>query len=279
MSSGWGLGARSSTASSGLAGAAVWMRSALAKVNEQLQAAATVAPPPRRPGPRRPGPQKAAAQGTNVLAPLDLSPYERAVAQITNPPLVVLSGDHNTFNPVTWKRDPNGNLIKVVKIGSDALIVTNIVPLYTIIAYDHPTGDGPIYVMSVQTGVDLRQPNTHKKLEYARKDEKKSNLYIVRGIKGAENNPSEINLEIPVTGQSNLWVSSNAPYKFVESYYADLKYPPASLNLSKKQVNDEFTLDNQPYKIVEITNDAVRVLSRRTTKVTEIKWSQSHNGT
>jgi hypothetical protein len=43
----------------------------------------------------------------------------------------------------------------------------------------------------------------------------------------------------------------------------------------RKKVNDAINLDNEGYIIVEITNDAVRVKSRRTTKVTEIKWKQS----
>jgi hypothetical protein len=247
----------------GLAGAVLWMKSALEEVRQQVPTI-DVAPPPKTVPPQ----------------PLDLSVYQQALAQITNPPTVVLSGAHNLFNPVTWKRKANGDLIKIIKSGPDALIVSNIIPLYTIIAYDHPSPGSPVYVMTVETNVDLRQPNPRKHSEYARKDEKvKSGLYIVRGIKGAENDPSEINLEIIQTGETNVWVSTNTPYKRAVSYLADLKYDPdPTLSLLKRRVNDEFKLDNGPYKIVEITNDAVRVQDRRTTKVTEIKWTPSRNG-
>jgi hypothetical protein len=246
----------------GLAGAAVWMRSAIQHVREQLQVV-DVAPPPK----------------TTPLAPIDLKADQQALEQITNPPSVVLSGDHNLFNPVTWKRKANGELIKIVKTGPDALFVTNIIPLYTIIAYERPT-DSPVYVMSWQQHADLRLPNRRGALEHSHKNEKmKSVPYIVRGIKGAENDPSEINLEIVQTGETNIWVSTNTPYKRVDSYLADLKYDPDStIPLTKKQVNDQFKLDNDPYKVVEITNDAVRIQSERTTKVTEIKWTQSRNG-
>jgi hypothetical protein len=190
-----------------------------------------------------------------------------------------LSGDHNLFNPVTWKRKANGELIKIIKTGPDALMVTNIVPLYTIIAYERPT-DSPVYVMSWQQRTDLRLPNRRGTLEHSHKNEKMKLVpYIVRGIKGAENDPSEINLEIIDTGETNVWVSTNTPYKRVDSYIADLRYDPDPLlPLTKKQVNDEFKLDNDPYKVVEITNNAVKVRSERTTKVTEIKWTQSRNG-
>jgi hypothetical protein len=247
----------------GLAGAVLWMQSALVKVRAQVTPV-VLGPPPK----------------TAPPVPLDLSADQQALAEITNPPTVVLSGAHNLFNPVTWKRKANGNLIKIIKTGPDALIVTNIIPLYTIIAYEYPSPGSPVYVMSAETNVDLRRPNPHKRTEHARKDQKvKSGLYIVRGIKGAENDPSEINLEIIATGETNVWVSTNTPYKRADSYLADLKYDPdPTLSLLKKRVNDEFNLDNEPYKIVEITNDAVRVQSRRTTKVTEIKWTPSRKG-
>jgi hypothetical protein len=247
----------------GLAGAVFWMKSALEKVREQL-ANTESAPAPKTAPPQ----------------PMDLSAYQQALAQITNPPAVVLSGEHNLFNPVTWKRKSNGDLIKIIKTGPDALMVTNIVPLYTIISYENPNPGTPVYIMSVQTNVDLRKPNNHKIIDHARKGEKvKSGLYNVLGIKGAANDPSEINLEIIQTGETNVWVSTNTPYKRPDSFLADLKYDPdPTLSLVKKRVNDEFNLDNEPYKIVEITNDAVRVQDRRTTKVTEIKWIPSRNG-
>jgi hypothetical protein len=247
----------------GGAAAVLWMQSVKEKEKASLTMSETRRPPKTAPP-----------------APLDLSVDQQALAQITNPPPVVLSGDHNLFNPVTWKRQANGDLIKIIKTGADALAVTNIIPLYTIISYDHPLGEGGIYVMTIQTNLDVRQPSKFKKTEHATKDEKmRSGLYIVRGIKGAENDPSEINLEIIATGDTNVWVSTNAPYKRPDSYVADLKYDPdPTLPLTKKKVNDEFTLDGEPYKIVEITNDVVRVQSRRTTKVTEIKWTQSHSG-
>jgi hypothetical protein len=247
----------------GLAAAVLWMKSALVDIRAQLPPV-KIGPPPKTAPPK----------------PLDLSPYEQALAQITNPPPVVLSGAHNLFNPVTWKRKANGDLMKIVKTGPDALTVTNILPLYTIIAYDHPSPGSPVYVMSVETNVDLRLPNRKKRTDYGKKGElSRLKLFIVRGIKGAEDDPTEINLEIVKTGETNVWVSTNTPYKHVESYLTDLKYDPdPTISLAKRRLNDQFNLDNVPYKIVEITNDAVRVMNRLTTKVTEIKWTSSRNG-
>ena len=248
----------------GLAGAVLWSKSA----SDAVQVSITVpvlGPPPKTPPP----------------PPLDLTNDQLALAQITNPPPVVLSGEHNLFNPVTWKRKANGDLLKIIKTGAAAVMVTNITPLYMIISYEN-TIDGPIYVMGLQRDVDVRNPGkTKTKNVYLRKDEnqtKKGVPFIIRGIKGADGDPSEINLEITETGDTSVWVSKDHPYQLVTSHLADLRYDPEALTLSKKKVNDMIELDNDPYIIVAITNDAVSLKSSRTTQVKEIKWTKPPKG-
>jgi hypothetical protein len=234
----------------GLAAASIWMGEILKKLQEEVNQ-----------------PVSGGAHKTKPPVPLDLTADLLALAQVTNPPPVVLSGEHNLFNPVTWRRKANGELLKILKTGPDALSITNITPLYTVIAYDHPSGNGPVYVMSVQVH-SARRP-----LEYAKMDEKtKSGLYIIRGIKGAVDDPTDLQLEVLET-QETVWITKDNPYKRVDGYLADMKYDPESRSLLKERVNETFTLDNEQYKIVEITNNAVRVESIKNTKITTIKWN------
>ena len=160
--------------------------------------------------------------------PLDLTADLLALAQVTNPPPVVLSGEHNLFNPVTWRRKANGELLKIFNTGPDALGITNITPLYTVIAYDHPSGNGGVYIMSLQpfgkAAAGICQ--TGRKT--------KSGLYIIRGIKGAAETRLNCNLEIPETGET-VSVSTNNPYKRVDGYLADMKYDPESRTLLKER--------------------------------------------
>ncbi|HZM03853.1 MAG TPA: hypothetical protein VFC44_12645 [Candidatus Saccharimonadales bacterium] len=233
----------------GLATAVVWMGTVLNEVQTELTQ--PVSETPAHP---------------KALVPLDLAADMNALAAVTNPPPVVLSGDHNLFNPVTWKRKSNGNLLKILKTGPDALAITNITPLYTVIAYDHPSGNGAVYILSLQ------QHSGKRFTEFAKKNEKtKSGLYIIRGIKGAPEDPTDLQLEIPET-QETVWVNTNTPYKRVDGYTVDMKYEPQSLTLLKKRVNDTIALDNEEYKIVEITNNLARVESNKT-KVTTIYWN------
>ena len=41
----------------------------------------------------------------------------RALANMTNAPAFELSGEHNLFNPVTWKMKRNGELFKMTQAG------------------------------------------------------------------------------------------------------------------------------------------------------------------
>jgi hypothetical protein len=235
----------------GLASAAILMGERISELNKEVSGTISEAPHKAKP-----------------LVPLDLAADLLALAQVTNPPPVVLSGDHNLFNPVTWKKKPNGELLKILHTGADALAISNIAPLYTVIAYDHSTGTAGIYVVTVQTNSG-RKIIEHPKL----KERTKSGLYKVIGIKGAsDEDPTELQLEIPKT-QEIVWISKNAPYKRVDGYTVDLKYDPESRFLMKQRINDLITLDNEQYKIIEITNNAVRVQSIKNTQMKTITWT------
>jgi len=237
----------------GLAGAAMWMKAQMTPVPE---AAAPVL----------------SRSKSAPLVPINQVTDQLALAQITNPPPIILSGEQNLFNPVTWKRKPNGELIKIFKSGPEALTVVDITTNYTIVSYDR-SGGSNIYVMTFQQHADPAHPG-RKRTELAKKDEKtKSGLYIIRGIKGAPEDPTDLDLEIPETGET-VSVSKDKPYMHADSYIADLKYDPELRTLPKTHVNDTMTLDGEVYKVVEITGNSVRVQSSKTTKVSEIKWKQ-----
>jgi hypothetical protein len=252
----------------GLAAAAVWAHKAIGNI-----------PEPAPSGPQSPAPSPRRARGGGAaaevatLAPIDLSTDMMSLAQITNPPAINLSGDHNLFDPVTWKRKSDGTLMKVIKTGPNALEVTNITKLYTVISYDHPSGNGSgVYVMAIQQHSDPQHPAARKLQEFAKKDQKtKSGLYEIKDVKGDPDDPSELDLEL--TGnQQVVTVAKDKPYEWVDSCIADLKYEPDSRTFLKMHVNDTLPLDGEQYKIVEITTNAVRIQFNRTTKVTEIKW-------
>jgi len=233
----------------GLAAAAIWMGELIARVQDEVNQ-----------------PSTAPSSKAKALVPLDLTTDMLALAQVTNPPPFVLSGEHNLFNPVTWRKI-NGALVKILKTGPDALTIISISNLYTVIGYDHPSGEPGIYVISNQVH-SAKRPTEYAKIDVL----SKSGLYTVHGIKGASDDPTDLQLKIPDT-QETVWISRGNPYKRVDGHTVDMKYDPESRVLLKQHVDEMITLDNDLYKIVEITNNLIRVQSINNTKITTIQWN------
>jgi hypothetical protein len=236
----------------GLAAAAFWLSSAVEEARQQA-APATTQPPAKTPWP------------TN-----DLSKEQAALANLHNPPALELSGDHNLFNPVTWKRMPNGDLKKVLHQGPSVLQVTEITPLYYYIKLDSRVGDG--YRLNAVPPPPARPTNWFAKL--GDKEDKRYPCTIVGTNAAADGSPT-LQVHIIATGETNSMSSSN-PYRRVDSYEADLKYTPDAISFAKKRVGSILNLSEEPYKIIAITNNAVTVQSAKTTQRTTIEWISAH---
>ncbi len=221
---------------------------------KQIKDANDTPPPPPNPSDK-----------SGLMAPMEVGPLVAAMQQVTNPPPLTLSGEHNLFNPVVWKRKSNGDLVKILKTGADALIVSNIVPEYMKIALDRPGGDG--YFMYVVS------PAGKRTNEYVKLNEKapRTKLYEITGTNGSGDD-TKLELQLLDTGEK-VSVTEKEPYERVEGYIADLWYQPDLKSYPKKHVNDTFDLDGDQYKVVAITNDAVTVQATSTTEKTTINWN------
>lgn len=202
------------------------------------------------------------------VAPFDMSAEEKALNELTNPPQCVMSGENNTFNPNIWKLKPDGTLMRITQEGPAALKILKITPLYMEIAYDE---NGPVngsgYHFTVKKNSEKR-PRAYLTLNQTSKD----GMFVVRNIKGPPESPTELELELPEL-KTTVWITTNKPYTHIDGYAADLRYPAAEA-MPKKKVGEIVKLDGEPYKIIEITSDHVRVVSK-SAKQYQIDLSQA----
>jgi hypothetical protein len=196
---------------------------------------------------------------------LDLTKEWNALKAFNKPPVLVLTGEHNLFNPVTWKLLPNGNLEKITVQGTAALKITDISPLYYIIAFDRKAGDS--YRLTVTPGV-----GRSTSLYYRLNEKDKSKPCIIVGTNDAPDGTTTLTLNIIDTGEITNVTMKN-PYRRIDSYTADLQYQPDNATFTKEHVNQNITLSGEPYKIIAITNDAVTIQDIRTAQKTPIPWS------
>jgi hypothetical protein len=207
-------------------------------------------------------------QSTNALPPLDFSKEQQALASLTNPPSLNLSGEHRLVNPFTWKLKPDKTLLKVLKEGPDALVFKSAPkPLYTVIAFERASGMTNGYFISTQQQSVKRAP------EFAKVNEKsKSQLFTLRGVEGPAEDPTGLIIELADTGEK-VTITKSQPYKQVDGYVVDLNYPPENKDFKEKKVNETLTFAGDVYKIVYIGNNEVRVQANQTRKQTTIFWT------
>ncbi len=230
-----------------LGGAVVWMQMAIGKAREEL-GVAIGQPPAPKPAP-----------------PADLSAEEAALARLANPNPVVLSGDHNLFNPVKWMKLHDGNLKKVLKEGAEALTITNIHPLFTIITLDRPSSVGYYFITQQHSG---RKASEFIKVG----DKSKSSLFTLRGVKGPPEDPTAMILEIP-NEPNPISITKDKPYQQVDGFAADLKYEPEGKSFPDKRADQTMAFAGDTYKVIAITNNAVRVQANSNQKQTTIMWN------
>lgn len=226
-----------------LAGTAAWFPIKIGKEKDEAQKYIISLPPPKE------------------LKPMDITTNQAGLQRLQNPPVVVLSGGHNLFNPVTWKQKSDLTLLKIIREGVDALMVTKIQALYFELAYEKPSAAG--YWIAVRHLSAKSPTRIYAKLNV------KQDLFTIRKINGETNDPTDLVLELPDAG-GMVTITKEKPYRKVEAYSADLRYEPDNLTFLNKRVNEVITFGGESYKIIAINENDVRVEAVSTNKRTTI---------
>jgi len=180
--------------------------------------------------------------------------------------------NHNTFNPVTWKKMPDGKLLKLTSElheGPDALVVTNIKKLYLIISYNSPSASGYLLNIERQT---MKSEGKRKTQNFVSL-QTKSELLTLLEVKGPADNPTELDLEWNETGEK-IAVTPDKSFQRVDGYSADLKYPlETGKSWQDRRVGSTLNFANANYNIVAITESNVVVSAQSNQKKTTISFT------
>lgn len=207
------------------------------------------------------------------LTPVDLSTNVQVLQNLENLDRVELAGSHNLFNPVVWKKTPDGTLIKIDRedvIGPGAIQVTNIQPLRLVLSFEGLNTGTSLDIFRV--GV-IQETNKNPSLRgrqtvQATLNENKP-AFTIRQARPADS-PTELVLEIPGKPLPVV-VSLDKPYSEVVGYAADLRYPPESKVFRNQRVGDRLVFEDDTNNIVDINANEV-VLSDNSGKRTSIKY-------
>ncbi len=203
---------------------------------------------------------------SNSIPALDFKTELAALKAMASPTPVSFSGEHRLVNPATWKRMPDGSVKKFLSMGADALVITTIRPLFTIITYDRAASSG-VYI-----NVQQQAKGESKFQEYLKVGEQsKSKLFTIREVKGDVDDPSEVVIKLADL-QETVSLKKGQPYQKVDDYSADLKYPPENKSFSGKRKGELINFGGENRKIVYIGGNEIRITEQTGNQIT-ITWA------
>lgn len=195
-----------------------------------------------------------------------------------------LSGhEHNLFNPVGWLKSKEGDLMKdpfYGRKGPEALVVTQINPLYFRVSFDldrltrdalEIEDDEKIkYYFGVTREADPKKSN-RRLVTRAIREREKDDIFILKEVRGAPLKPDAF-VMILLSENREIIVNSKEAYSEIAGYTANLIYPPENKKkFNSKRRGDKISIARKSYEIVLVSENEVVLKDVKTTKQTTIR--------
>lgn len=197
------------------------------------------------------------------LTNLDLTLPEASLKRVATVAMIDFSSTNRLFNPMTWVKTTDGKLIPSQKAGPSALVATNIIPLYLKISFESVSlaaDNTPKYMIGIEKQIAKRVSDQQKKTTYVKMGEKLDTFKLV-AVGNPPENPTNVVMESTETGE-RVSVGRDGPYKRIDGYQADLRYPPQPNRvMDKERVGEAINLNGENYKIVAINQNEVILMA------------------
>jgi hypothetical protein len=211
------------------------------------------------------------------LPPVDLTRQTGISQRLKTPANFDFSTTNRLFNPLEWKRNPDGTLFPIRtgnEVGPRAAVVTKITPLYFIISFDsvETNGIAPRYVLGVERQGADKPALRRKQQRYFSPGEKKDS-FILTEVQGDPVDPSGLVLKLTDSGDM-VTISKDKPFQRVEAYAADLKYdrekPPK--NFTGLRPGSRISFGGEDYIVVAVDADEVILSAQSNQKKTPLHY-------
>jgi len=204
-----------------------------------------------------------------ALPDLVMTNQDAVLLRLKNTTPLDFTTTNRLFNPVTWQKDKNGKLIKIVtgnEVGAGAALVTKITPLYFQISLNSViTNEAvPRYEFAMEDQA-AEAPAQHRPHHYYMSVGETGGNFKLNAVKGPADSPEELDLVRGDTGETAI-VSPGSPYRRVDGYTADLKYPPENFTANNLRVGAQLNFAGDQYNIIAIDENDVILLAQSNQK-------------
>lgn len=210
------------------------------------------------------------------LPPLNLTQENDALKRLASPVNYDFSTTNKLFNPVEWKKAPNGELIKI-KTGNEiveAAVVTKITPLYLVLTLDQVmvNESGVRYAIGVERQAEPYPAMRRKQQRFVSLDDRKKDVFTLVSVKGPPENPEGLVLKLADSGET-VTVSKEKPFRRVDAYVADLKDDLDRKTYTGRRVGSLVSFGDENYIIVAIDADKVVLSAQSNQKHTTLRYA------
>lgn len=212
--------------------------------------------------------------------PVDTTLAEQLLRRSKTPPTLELSGDHNLFNPVTWKRSPNGQFFKVVRgdeEGPIGLVVTEIRPLSLVVEFEGAqlSGETLRYKFNVLDETRRGRSISPRPVFLSRGPAGRNDPFSLTGVTPPEDDPPSVEIRFPDSANA-ITITREKPYTRVSGYEADMTHERLGQNFKNIRARQPggIRLGTQTYNIVAINGTEVTVQSNTSSE----RWTIRRQG-
>ncbi|HTY87859.1 MAG TPA: hypothetical protein VMB80_10375 [Candidatus Acidoferrum sp.] len=216
------------------------------------------------------------------LAALDLTSQSNLMQRLRSPYVVDFATTNRLFNPLQWQLKPDGSIIPVRPgtVGPEAVVVTKIMPLYTILTLEAvdtnslaTNAQAARYVISVEHQAAAAPGQRGKRQHYASAGDK-VDIFKILEIKGTLEDPSQLQMILQLTDTGErVTLTKGQPFRRADGYTADLKYDPENKKWQAQREGSVLKFNFDEYNIVAITPDTVILSARSNQKKTPRPYS------
>ena len=179
------------------------------------------------------------------------------------------------MNPVKWQKRPNNELIKVQtgrEVGWEQMEIVKITPLNLTVTLDQAPSPGNYFLGFTRDAADKPIDRKKKRIFSSLNATNRyfDRFFVLREIKGAPENPTELILEMLDTNEK-ISVAKEKAFVKVEGYEADLKYKIDGKTFNNLRAGTTVRFLGDEYNIVAISPSEVVVSARLNDKKYSVK--------
>jgi len=214
------------------------------------------------------------------LSELDLSAAETLLKRGESAVVLNFSDNtHKIFNPVRWQKTADGRLVRNPPGTSlDKMEIASITPLYFTMRLEsvNVSDSGTRYGFVIEQPASSKPSFRGARPYYVSKGEKKEygenkQVFVLRDVTG-EGDASVAVVEL-VDVEKVVNVSKENPFRRVDGYMADLRFPPENRTFPNRRVGDLISIAGEQYNIVAITENEVVLSAKSNQKKWTIRYS------